>query len=98
VLEELVEARAVAQRHVVDLVGGLWMLRGGGQQVGLDRVGDVAEVPAGLAVAVTVDGLPSDHRRNPLGDDGRIGTFGILLARTEDVEVARRRGLEERAG
>ena len=52
----------------------------------MDDVGDVAEVTACFSIAKDGDGLSLDHGVDPLGDDGRIGTIGIL-ARAEDVEI-----------
>jgi hypothetical protein len=51
---ELVQGGAFTHGHVVDLVEGIRVLGEGGQEVCLDRVVDVAEVPAGLAVPVDV--------------------------------------------
>ena len=66
---------------------------GGGQEVGLDGVVYVAEVAAGFAVAVDVDGLALDHAGNPFGDDGGIGAIGVL-AFAKDVEVTQTNGVE----
>ena len=86
-VEQFVQGRALAKGHVVDLVAGFG--RGeAGQQVGLHHVVDVAEVAAGLAVAVDEDGLFLQQAGEPLGDDGGIGAVGILTL-AEDVEVTR---------
>ena len=91
-IEEFVQGGALAEGHVVDLVAGL-VLSEAGEEVGLHDVVDVAEVAAGLAVAVDVDGLATDEAGEPLGYDGRIGAEGIL-ALAEDVEVAQAHGGE----
>ena len=90
---KLVEAGALAYRHVVHLVGGLGVGGGGGQDIGLDRIVDVAEVPAGFAVAVDIDRLFVEHGGDPLGDYRRVGPFRVLAA-AEDVEVAQADGFE----
>ena len=77
----------VAHRHVVDLVERGCVLRGGGQQIGLHRVRDKAEIAAGHTVAVDKDGLAGQHRCGPFRDHGGIGTVRVL-ARAEYVEVA----------
>ena len=50
-LEQLVERGALGHRHVVDLVGRRGIGDRCSQQIHLDRVLDIAEIPAGLAVA-----------------------------------------------
>ena len=89
----VVQRGAVADGDVVDLVARLGAFAGGGQQVGLDGVGDVAEVAAGFAVAVDVDRLALEQRGSPLGDHGGVGAVGVL-AGAEDVEVAQADGCE----
>lgn len=93
VLVKLVEAGAFAHRHVVHLVGGLGVGGGGGQDIGLDRVVDVTEVPAGFAVAVDIYRLVVEHGGDPLGNYRRVGPFRVLAA-AEDVEVAQADGFE----
>ncbi len=56
-LEQCGQRGAVANRHVVDLAVPLAVVAGGGEQVGLHGVRDVAEIAAGFSVAVDVDGL-----------------------------------------
>ena len=91
-VEQFVQGRALAKGHVVDLVAGF--VRGeAGQQVGLHHVVDVAEVAAGLAVAVDEDGLFLQQAGEPLGDDGGVGAVGILTP-AKDVEVAQAHGGE----
>ena len=92
-LIQLVQRSAITHGHVVNLVHGLGVLRGGGQQVGLHHVGNEAEVAAGFTIAVDIDGLTFDHAGDPLGDDGGIGPIGVL-ARAEDVEVAQAHALQ----
>ena len=53
----------------------------------MNHVGNKAEVTAGFAVAVDVDGLALDQAGNPLGNDGGIGAVGVL-PRAKHVEVA----------
>jgi len=91
--EQGVERGAVADGHVVDLVARLGAFAGSGQQVGLHGVGDVAEVAAGFAVAVDVDGIALEQRGRPFRHHGGIGTLGVL-PRAEDVEVAQADGGE----
>src|SRR4029077_12265209 len=69
------------------------VLDGGGEEVGLDDVGDVAEIAAGGAVAIDEDGGVFNHRGDPLGNDGGVGAVGVL-ARTEDVEVTQADALD----
>src|SRR6266850_547682 len=85
--EEGIQARAVAKADVVNLVDGVFADGGGGEEVGLNHVFDVAEIAAGFAVAVDVDGLFFDHGRDPGGNYSGIRAVRIL-ARAEDVEVA----------
>ena len=68
-------------------------MRGGGEQVGLNHVGDEAEVAAGFAVTVDVHGIAFDQAGNPLGEDSGVRAFGVL-ARAEDVEVAQADALQ----
>ena len=68
-------------------------MRGRGEEVGLDHVGDVTEVAAGLAVAVDPDRLVAEHGCNPFGDDRRVGPSRVL-ARTKNVEVAEADGVQ----
>ena len=84
---QFVQRGAVAHGHVVNLVDGRGVGRGGGQQVGLHHVGNKAEIAAGFAVAIDVNGLALDHAGNPLGDDGCVGAIRVL-AWTKDIEVA----------
>ncbi len=91
--EQGVEGGAVADGDVVDLVARLGVFAGGGQQVGLYGVGDVAEVAAGFAVAIDVDGIALEQRGRPFGDHGGIGAVGVL-PRAKDVEVAQADGGE----
>ena len=59
----------------------------------MDRVCNKAEVAAGFAVAVDVDGLAFNHAADPLGDDGGIGAVGVL-AWAEDIKVAQADGVK----
>jgi hypothetical protein len=84
--EQFVQRRSFADRDVIDLV--LRIVSGKRRaQVRLDRVGDVAEVATGRAVAVDFDFAAGDHGRDPLGDHRGIGSFRVLLG-AEDVEIA----------
>eukprot|EP01022_Parablepharisma_sp_SALTPOND_P004211 TRINITY_DN118_c1_g1_i1.p1 TRINITY_DN118_c1_g1~~TRINITY_DN118_c1_g1_i1.p1 ORF type:complete len:1598 (-),score=548.50 TRINITY_DN118_c1_g1_i1:18136-22929(-) len=91
-LIELVEAGAIVERDVVDLVGGVGR-GGGGQQVGLHHVVDVAEVARGLAIAIDAQCIVADHRRHPLRDHGSVGAVRILAA-AEHIEVAQADALQ----
>ena len=84
---ERVERRPSADRDVVDLVQARVAAGGGGQQVGLDRVVDVAEVARRLAVAVDRDRRVGEQRGDPLRDHGRVRAVRVL-ALAEHVEVA----------
>ena len=92
-LVQLIKRSAITHGHVVNLVHGFGVLRGGGQQVGLHHVGNEAEVAAGFTVAVNIDGLAFDHAGDPLGNDRRIGTIGVL-AWAKDVEIAQADALQ----
>jgi len=85
--KKFVQIGALADSHIVNLVRGRFVLNGGGQQVGLDGVLDVAKIAAGFTVAVDVDGFVLEQGGDPLGDYRRIGAVGILAA-AENVEVA----------
>ena len=85
--EEGVERGALADGDVVNLIDGGRIGHGRGQEVGLHGVVDVAEVTAGLAIAVDEDVRAAEEGGSPGGDDGGIGAGGILT-RAEDVEVA----------
>jgi len=102
--KEDVERGAVAHRHVIDLiqcrVHGLPRFArndglggGGGQQVGLHGVGDIAKVAAGFAVAVDVYRFALQQCGSPFRDDGGIGTAGVL-AGAKHVEVTQADGVE----
>lgn len=91
-VEELVKGGAVANGYVVDLVEGGRRCCGR-QEVGLDCVGNKAEVAAGFAVAVDVDGLALEQGGCPFGDDRGVGAVRVL-AWTKDVEVAQADGLK----
>src|ERR1017187_2038982 len=84
--KELIEAGPGREGDIIDLVSGLRRLHGGGEQVSLDDVGDVTEVPAGLPVAVDADGFVPHHGRNPFRDHSRIRSIGVLT-RTEYIEI-----------
>jgi len=91
--EEDIEARAVANRNIVDLIGGFRVFAGGSKQVCLDGVIDITEVAAGFAIAVDIHRLAVDHTGDPFRDDRCVGTVGVLPL-AEDVEVAQADGLE----
>lgn len=84
--EQLIERRAAARGHVVDLIHGVGPFGKCSTQVGLHHIADEAEVAAGFAITVDIDGPSGEERRRPTGDDGRIGTVGIL-PRSEHVEI-----------
>lgn len=88
-----VERGAITHGHVIDLIPGLRVGRGSGQQVGLHGIGDKAEVAAGFAVAVDVHHLALQQGGGPFGNDGSIGAVGVL-PRAEYVEVAQANGVE----
>ena len=56
---QIIERRAVANGHVVDLIQGIGILGRRCKQIGLNNVCNKAEIAAGLAIAV-------DKKRSPL--------------------------------
>lgn len=91
--KEHIKRGAIPHGHVVYLIAGISLLRGRSQQVCLHGVGHKAEVAAGFAVAVDVDGLAFKQCGRPFGDDGGIGAIGVL-AGAEHVEVAQADGVK----
>ena len=90
---EFVETGGSAVGDVVDLVRKVialsilgWPRLGGSQEVGLDDIGNVAEIAGGFSIAIDLNFFAFDHGVDPTGNDSGIGTFGILTS-TEDVEV-----------
>src|SRR5450830_1279777 len=92
-LIQLVKRGAVTHGHVINLIHGFGVLRGGGEQVGLHHIGNKTEVAAGFAVAIDEDRFALDHTGGPLGYDGGISTVGVL-AGPENVEVAQANGVK----
>lgn len=43
-------------------------MAGGGQNIGLHGIVDIAKVAAGCAIAINIDGVVVDHAGYPLGD------------------------------
>jgi len=64
-----------------------------GQQVGIDGIVDVGEVPALLAVAKHRGLLPAQHQGDELCQHARVGRRRIL-PRTKNIEVAQRHGFQ----
>ena len=91
-IEKGVEGGSVAKRHIVNLIGR-FCFGSGGQQVNLHHVFDKTEVPAGFAIAIDEDILVLDHGGGPFGDNGGVGTVGVL-AFAEHVEVTQADGVE----
>ncbi len=91
--EEAVERSAFSDGDVVDLVKGGGVCGGGGENIGLDDVADEAEVAAGFAITVDENGFVVEQAGDPFGNDGGVGSVGIL-AGTEDIKVAEADGLE----
>ena len=91
--EQDVERGAVTYCYVIDLVPGFWVFSSGSQQVGLHGVGHEAEVTAGFTVAVDIYGVALQQCGCPFGNDGGIGTVGVL-ARAKYIEVAQAHGVE----
>lgn len=56
-------------------------------------VGHVREVAAGFTITVDVDGLALEQCGRPFGDDGGIGTVGVL-AGAKHIEVAQADGVK----
>ena len=91
-LVQLIQRGAIANADIVDLVLG-FIASHGRHDIGLHDIVDIAEVPAGLAVAVDLDGFVSQHRRHPFRNDGGIGAIRVLAA-AEYVEIAKTDGRE----
>lgn len=85
--EKGVECGAVTDSHVVNLIPGLGVACGGGQYVGLNRVGHVAEVAAGFAVTIDINSVTLEQGSGPFGNDCSVSAIRVLTA-AEDVEVA----------
>lgn len=62
-------------------------------EVGFDDVLDIGEVAALLAIAIYAALLAADEQLDELGDDGSVGSVGVLTA-TEDIEIAEAIGVE----
>ena len=86
-MEKLVQCRALAAGHVVDLCFRVRAESPRGKQVCLNYVLDVAEIAASLPVAVDKCGLSVAKSAEPAGDDRRIRP-GRILSGTKDVEVS----------
>jgi hypothetical protein len=71
-------ASALTDGHVIDLACRLRIFRCRRRQIGLHGVVDVAEIPAGFAVAIDINRFVLDHGGNPFGDYGGIGRKGFL--------------------
>src|SRR5919197_4525782 len=83
--DDLEQAHPVTAADVEHLAADAGRARG--EQVGLDDVVDVREVPRLGAVAVDLEGLPAEAPEDESGNDR--GVLGLrVLPRTEDVEVA----------
>lgn len=91
-IEQGAEGGSVPQRHIVNLIGS-FCFRGGRQQIDLYHIFDETKVPAGFAVAVDGDLFALDHGSGPFGDDGGVGSVGVLTF-TEHIEVAQTDGVE----
>jgi len=92
--EEATERGRLPDADVEDLIDGRRPRRGDArEQVGLDHVLDMAEVPAGLAVPEDDARVAARERGDPPGDHRRVGAPRVL-ARAEDVEVAQADGLD----
>ena len=88
-LGQFQQCGAARSGHVEDVgrAGFVIGQREGGADVGLHHVVDVAEVAAGLAVAVDLHRFLAQQRGDPARDDGSIGAVGVLTG-AEDVEIA----------
>ena len=91
--KQFVKCGAVAHGHVVDLITRLCVFSGGGQQIDLHYILDIAEVAAGFAVAVNINFFSFQQCGDPFGNDSGVSAFRVL-ARAEDVEVAQADGVE----
>ncbi len=89
----MVQGGTIIHGYVIDLVHGVRIYSGSGQQVDLDGVVDIAEVPTCFAITVDVHDFVLDHAGDPFGYHGCISAFRIL-AFAEYVEVAQADGVE----
>src|ERR1051325_10966486 len=85
--EKLIQSGSSAHGDVINLVCRVRVFRRGGEQVGLDDIRDVAKITARLTVTIYDYSVVAKHGRDPLGDDRRIGSIGVL-ARAKYVEIA----------
>ena len=84
--EKLVQGGTLAERYVVHLVHGGLAGGAGREQVGLDAVVDVAEVPAGFSVTIYSGSFPIYEPGKPLWNHCGIGAVWIL-AFTENIKI-----------
>ena len=85
--EGLVEGDALARGDVDGEAGDFFGRGGGGEQVGVDDVGDEGEVAARLAVTIDSGLLACEHFAAEDGEDAGVVRRWVLI-RAEDVEVA----------
>src|SRR5690606_1735243 len=84
--EQFVKTGPATYCHVVNLVQGSIRDSGRSQQVGLNRIADVAEVTTCLTVPIDEYIVATNHRRGPGRDNCRVGTRRVL-ASPKDIEV-----------
>src|SRR6056297_1021290 len=89
---QFVEVEAVPDRHIVNLALR-FLIRECRANVRLNRVVDVAEVAAGLAITVDHHGVSRQQSRCPLRDHRSVSTVGVLPA-AKHVEIAQPRRAE----
>ena len=85
--EKLVQGGTLAKGHIVDLIDRFWILGGGGQEVGLDAVVNIAKVAGGFPVAVYLHWIVAQHGGVPFGNDRGVGPVRVLAAAV-DIEIA----------
>ena len=90
---EIDQSRAPAQGYIVDRPGTSGIGGGGGQQVRLNDVVDVAEIARLFPISMDRARGSLHERADPLGDDGGVSSVRIL-PRAEDVEIAQADGSE----
>ena len=85
---KIVEARALADRDIVDLIRRVRIVGRRREQIRLHGVGDVTKVAGRLAIAVDGDFATFDHRRRPSGNHRRIRPVRVLSG-AKHVEIAK---------
>jgi len=93
--ETIIDIYKVLSASVGDIEGFAGCLMGGEAclEVGFDDVLDIGEVAALLAITIDAALLTADEQLDELGDDGSVGSVGVLSA-TEDIKITETVGVE----